>query len=100
MAEQGTVHTVDLLEEALAVAQQLGFEVRREWLNGKKSGVCRIGKRYLLFIDLSLTASEQLDQVLEPLRLVCEGEPSLVMSPHLRKLLIRLPKHTETHAHG
>lgn len=62
------MHSVDLLEEALRVAMNSGFEVRQEWLNEKGGGACRIGKRQVLFVDLSLTAQEQLEQVLAALR--------------------------------
>ena len=62
------MHSVDLLEEALRVAMNSGFEVRQEWLNEKGGGACRIGKRQVLFVDLSLTAQEQLEQVLVALR--------------------------------
>ena len=57
------VHSVDLLEEAIELANQIGFEVRHEWLDGSRGGTCRIGDRKLLFVDLSLTAAEQLEQV-------------------------------------
>jgi hypothetical protein len=61
------MHTVELLEEALQTARSLGFTVRQEWLGGGGGG-CEIkGKRWL-FVDLSLPAIEQLDQVLSAIR--------------------------------
>ena len=62
------MHSVDLLEEALRVAMNSGFEVRQEWLNEKGGGACRIGQRQVLFVDLSLSAQEQLEQVVGALR--------------------------------
>lgn len=62
------MHSVDLLEEALRVAMNSGFEVRQEWLHEKGGGACRIGKKQVLFVDLSLTAEEQLAQVVQALR--------------------------------
>lgn len=62
------MHSVDILEDALRLAMNSGVEVRQEWLNEKGGGLCRIGKRRVLFVDLSLTASEQLEQVLQNLR--------------------------------
>jgi hypothetical protein len=61
------MHLVDVLEEALQLAQSSGFEVRQEWLNEKGGGACRIGERCVLFVDLSLTAQEQLEQVVAAL---------------------------------
>lgn len=62
------MHTIDLLEEALWIANQSGWQVRHEWLAGSAGGACRLGKAHLLFVDRSLTATEQLEQVIEGLR--------------------------------
>jgi len=62
------MHTVELLEEALEVARELGFEVRHEWLGGGGGGACEFGGRKCLFVDLSLNSLEQLDQVSEALQ--------------------------------
>ncbi|GAB5405745.1 MAG: hypothetical protein Aurels2KO_39760 [Aureliella sp.] len=62
------VHSVDILEEAIEVAKRIGFEVRHEWLNESRGGLCRIGDRWMLFVDLSLTAAEQLEQVVGGLK--------------------------------
>lgn len=62
------VHSVDILEEAIELAQQIGFQVRHEWLDGSSGGTCRIGDFWVLFVDLSLTASEQLDQATSALK--------------------------------
>ena len=62
------MHSVDLLEETIQLARQLGFEIRQEWLDGSAAGICRIGDRRVLFLDLSLPANEQLEQVVNALR--------------------------------
>jgi hypothetical protein len=59
--------TVELLETAVAKARQSGIEVRYAYLDGISSGYCRLGKRQILFIDLSLSVGEQLDQVMASL---------------------------------
>lgn len=62
------MHAVDLLDEALKVAECFGVEVRRQWLGEVAGGVCRIGNRWVLFANLSLSTEEQLEQVVEALR--------------------------------
>lgn len=62
------VHSIDLLEEALSAAEKIGIEVRPEWLGESTGGVCRIGTKHILFLDLSLSAAEQLKQAIEALR--------------------------------
>jgi len=58
------MHTVELLEQALAAARQLGIRVRQEWIAGQ-GGMCEYrGKRWL-FIDLGAPPVEQLHVVLE-----------------------------------
>lgn len=67
------MHTVELLEEALQFAQSLGFTIRQDWLSGS-GGPCEIkGKRWL-FVDLSLTHREQLDQVVAAIRMATDTE--------------------------
>ncbi len=61
------MHTVELLEEALIVAEKCGFRIRHEWLGGAGAGACQIGGQKWLFVDLSLNAIEQLEQVAEAL---------------------------------
>ena len=80
------MQTIDLLEEALQLAAMRGYEVRREWMVGTTGGACRLGNQKVLFVNLSLTAAEQLEQVIAALRTqinTADGE----MSRPLRKLL-------------
>jgi hypothetical protein len=62
------MHTVELLELALATAEGLGYRVRQEWLGGAGGGACEIARQKCLFVDLSLNPVEQLDQVVRALR--------------------------------
>jgi hypothetical protein len=71
------MHVVDLLEEAIRTAMDSGCEVRQEWLNENGGGMCRIGQRQVLFVDLSLTAQEQL----EHLALALQGCRNLRVQP-------------------
>jgi hypothetical protein len=81
------MHTVEVLEEALAAAAQLGYTVRREWLEGG-GGWCEFqGKRWI-FLDMSQPAAEQLEAVLNVLR----ADSRLLVqpiSPVLRRLCQR-----------
>ena len=82
------MRTVELLERALAVAETLGYTVRHEYLAGGGGGACEYAGRKWLFVDLALSADEQLDQVVEALR----SEPRALFidaSPELRKRLGR-----------
>jgi hypothetical protein len=61
------MHTVDLLAQALATAQRLGFRVRQEWLGGM-GGACELRGQKWLFLDEALSPAEQLAVVLDALR--------------------------------
>ena len=67
------MHTVELLETALATAERLGYHVRHEWLGGAGGGVCRFSGRKWLFVDLALSTPDQLDQAVGALR----GDPAV-----------------------
>ena len=55
--------TVDKLERVLAIALEEGIHIRREWLRGVRGGLVRVGRQPILFVDESLTVSDQWDQV-------------------------------------
>ena len=61
------MHTVEMIEQALGIAEQMGYSIRHEWL-GTGGGACEFGGRKWLFVDLALTAEEQLDQITNALR--------------------------------
>jgi hypothetical protein len=80
------MHTVELLEHALTVAEQLGYRVRQEWLGGAGGGACEFAGRKWIFVDLALNAVEQLEQVRGALR-ADPGVYTLPLSPAMRRLL-------------
>jgi hypothetical protein len=61
------MHTVELLEQAIALAGRSGIVVRQDWFGGSAAGSCEFKGRRWIFIDLALSPSEQLDQVLSGL---------------------------------
>ena len=82
------MHTVELREQALALAQQLGYRIREEWIGGSGGGQCEFAGCRWIFVDLALNAEEQLEQVAEALR----SDPAIHAVPlraPLRKLLAR-----------
>ncbi len=80
------MHTVELLEEAIALAEQAGYQVRQEWLDGIGGGPCEVRGRKWIFLDLATGPTEQLDLVVQTLRRE-PGVCSQPMSSHLRELL-------------
>jgi hypothetical protein len=80
------MRTVEMLERALEVAHELGYGVRHEWLGGSGGGACEFSGRKWLFVDLALTAEEQLEQVCGALR----GDSAIhviKLDPALRRLV-------------
>ena len=57
------MHTVDLLQRLKELAEDAGYTVRHEWLGGAGGGACEFAGRKWIFVDLSLSVVEQLDQV-------------------------------------
>ncbi len=55
------------LKQRLRDARAIGFHVRMETLDGEQASWCEIGGVPTLFVDLSQTAAEQLQQVEETL---------------------------------
>ncbi len=78
--------SVEALDEALAVARTLGFEIREDWFDGRGGGPCRIRGRKCLFLDLQLSPRDRLAQVLETLRTE-PGIAQVCLSPALASLL-------------
>jgi hypothetical protein len=80
------MHTVELLEHALAAAQHLGYRIRHEWLGGIGGGGCLLNGQKWIFLDLAQAPSEQLEDVANAI----QGEPDLVrltLPPELRSFL-------------
>jgi hypothetical protein len=67
------MYTAEILDAALRLAEQAGYQIRHEWLGGSGGGGCELKGRKLLFVDLALAPEEQLDRVLDALR----RDPSL-----------------------
>ena len=64
------MQTVAMLNAAIQLAQQLGYQVRQDMLDGAGGGHCLIrGKKWLL-LDVTQSHREQLGDVLDALR--CE----------------------------
>lgn len=62
------MHTIEKLERAIAEAVQRGYDVRMEPLGGASGGLCEFGKRRWIFVDVTASVVEQLEQVLSALR--------------------------------
>ena len=60
--------TVELMEQAVATAESLGYGIRHEFLGGVGGGACEIAGRKWIFVDLALSAMDQMGQVVEALR--------------------------------
>jgi hypothetical protein len=80
------MHTVELLEQALALAERSGIVVRQDWFAGGPAGCCQVKGRQWLLLDLALSPAEQLEQVLEALAIVDKVDAAAT-NPHLQKLL-------------
>ena len=70
------MHCVEMLESSLALAVQIGYRIREEWLDGRGGGGCEIQGQKWIFLDLALSADEQLDTVLDVLR----ADPAILLA--------------------
>ncbi len=80
------MHTVELLEEAIELAQRAGYSIRSEWLAGRGTGWCELKGQKVLLLDLSETPREQLERVTQCLRSLPQAA-NASMSPSLRHVL-------------
>jgi hypothetical protein len=62
------MHSVEVLNRTLELAESLGYGIRFEYLGRGAGGACEFAGRRWLFVDLALNPIEQLDQVAEALR--------------------------------
>ena len=62
------MHSVQRMEAAIALAQQIGWNIRYEYLGEVGGGACQIAGKKWIFIDLALTPYEQFEQVIETLK--------------------------------
>jgi hypothetical protein len=73
------MHTVQTMEHLQELAQQAGYIVRHEWLGGVAGGACEFAGRKWIFVDLSLSVVEQLEQLADALRsdpIALRGDPA------------------------
>jgi hypothetical protein len=75
------MHTVEMRERMIRLAEELGYVVRQEWLGGAGGGLCEFGGRRHIFLDLALSAVEQLDQL----------AAALVVDPAIHSIKLPLP---------
>ena len=82
------MHTVDLLEQALAAARRLGWRVREDWLDGNGGGTCYIKGQKWIFLDLAQSAQEHLAVACEALAAeAATAGPQPAWSDELRALV-------------
>jgi len=80
------MHKIELYRQAVEAAEQLGYTVRHEWLDGRGGGACEFSGQKWIFVDLALDVEEQLDQVIEALH----ADPAVNhsgVSTHVQKLV-------------
>jgi hypothetical protein len=70
-------NVVSRLRQRLKDARSLGFKVRMELLDDEHASWCEIAGVPTLFVDLSQTAAEQLQQVEETLAAYLDGQAVL-----------------------
>jgi len=74
------MHTIERLERLKDLAERAGYTVRQEWLGGVAGGACQFAGRKWIFLDLSLSVIEQLEQMADALH----GDPAVAaVSPAL-----------------
>ena len=69
-------NVVARLKRRLGEARGMGFQVRIEPLDGEQASWCEIAGVPTLFVDLSQTAAEQLQQLEETLAAYLRGQPT------------------------
>ena len=84
------MHTIEKLERLKELAEDAGYTIRQEWLGGVAGGACQFAGRKWIFIDLSLSVIEQLEQVTaaldsDPVAATFAGAFSATSRPVLRK---------------
>ena len=79
--------TIEQIDHLVNIAEQLGYRIRYDYFGGTGGGVCEYSGKKFLFLDLALTAVEQLEQ----LQIALANEPllSTVTKVHQTKYAIR-----------
>ena len=78
--------TLGLLEEAVQLARDLGYEVREEPLGELRGGPCAVGGRRMLLLNLEQAATERLAVLVGCLA----EDPGIEKQPLSRLLAARL----------
>jgi len=78
--------TLGLLQEALQLAQDLGYRVREEPLGDLPGGACTVGDARHVLLNLEHSVANRLDVLLRALA----ADPRLVAEPKSRLLAARL----------
>ena len=55
--------TIQKIDRLTAIAEKLGYQVRYDYFGGTGGGICEFAGKKILFIDLALTSSEQLERL-------------------------------------
>jgi len=55
--------TIEKIDGLTAIAERLGYQVRYDYFGGTGGGTCEFGGKKILFMDLALTSSEQLERL-------------------------------------
>ncbi|MFK7766319.1 MAG: hypothetical protein AB8B55_03675 [Mariniblastus sp.] len=59
--------TIELIDQLVDIASQLGYRVRYDYFGGTGGGICEFSGNKWLFMDLALTSAEQLEQLKDAL---------------------------------
>ena len=57
------MNLIETIEQRIGLAEAAGFQVRFEYFGGAGGGICSYGGKRWMFLDLTLTAQEQLDRI-------------------------------------
>lgn len=82
------MHSVELLDSLTELAEQLGFQIRYEWLGGGGGGggTCQYHGKTWLFLDLAADPADRLDSVVTAVA-ADERWKDKQLAPDLRELL-------------
>lgn len=78
---------VERLRRRMAEAKRMGFRIRTEWLDGQQATWCEVGGVKTIFVDLTQSTAEQLqqlDETLEEFQQTIATTPNSGQSPHDR----------------
>ena len=83
------MHNVELLEQALEIARQLGFLVREEYVGDIDGGSCVVRGQKMLFLDPQLNIPDRLRIVCEALAAEEQLNPAALPPPLAERMGIR-----------